>query len=185
MAEIPFSLVHLLILLFISLIIVGILLLGVLRLASWLIKRFPRRPGQRVSIAGVVIGGIADVFASGVLPLPALLYIQTKGSAAIASAIHSVGWFYWLQLAIGFGCSALGGYVAAWIAKHDELLNGVLSSFLCTAIGLYPILLGKDSQPLLAQTLLLAAAPAFAFLGGYLRQTQKRIGRTTSTVAHG
>jgi hypothetical protein len=38
--------------------------------------------------------------------------------------------------------------VAAWIAKHDELLNGLLSSFLCTAIeliGLFSALLGKGT----------------------------------------
>ena len=64
------------------------------------------------------------------------------------------------------------------IAKHDELLNGLLSSFLCTAIGVYSVFSGKDSPSLRVQIFLLTAAPAFAFLGGYLRQTQKRIGRT-------
>jgi hypothetical protein len=163
MPERLFGLVHLLILLFFTLVVFGILLLLVLHLATWLIKKFPSRPGQRVSVAGVVVGGITDVFASSVLALPIVIYLQIKGFAAIASAIHSGGWLYWLQLAIGLGCSGLGGYVAAWIAKHDELLNGLLSSFLCTAIGLYSVLLGKDSQSLLAQILLLSAAPALAF----------------------
>jgi hypothetical protein len=89
---------------------------------------------------------------------------------------------YGLQLTIGLGCSALGGYVAAWIAKHDELLNGLLSSFLCTAIGLYSVFSGKDSQSVLVQIILLAAAPAFAFLGGYLRQSQKRTGGTPGMI---
>jgi hypothetical protein len=179
MPEGYFSLVHLLILLFVFLIIVGILLLLFLRLATWLNKRFPSRPGQRVSIAGVVTGGITDVLASGFLGVPVIIYIQAKGgSAAITSALNSGGWLYWLQMAIGVGCSALGGYIAAWIAQHDESLNGLLSSFLCTAIGLYSIVLGKGAQSLAVQILLLAAAPAFGFLGGYLRQIQKR---TTGT----
>jgi hypothetical protein len=182
MLERLFSPLHLLVVLFIALIVFGILLLLVLRLATWLNNKFPRGPGQRVSIAGVVMGGITAVFAASVLALPVLIYLQMKGSAAIASAIDSGGWLYWLQLAIGFGCSGLGGYVAAWIAKHDELLNGLLSSFLCTAIGLYSILLGKGVQSLLMQILLLVAAPAFALLGRYLRQKQKSISRTPSMV---
>jgi drug/metabolite transporter (DMT)-like permease len=89
-------------------------------------------------------------------------------------------WLYGLQLTIGLACSVLGGYVAARVAKHDELLNGLLSSFLCIAIGVISIFSGKDSQSVLVQIFLLAAAPAFAFLGGYLRQTQKRMGRTAA-----
>ena len=73
-------------------------------------------------------------------------------------------------------------YVAARIAKHHELLNGLLSSFLYAAMGLYSILLGKGGQSLLMQILLFAAAPAFALLGGYLRQNQKSISRTPSMV---
>jgi MFS family permease len=182
MLEKSFGVVHLLILLFLILIVFGILLLLVLRLATWLNKKFPQRPGRRVSIAGVVIGGLTDVFASSVLALPVVMYLQIKGSAAIASVINSGGWLYWLQLAIGLGCSGLGGYVAAWIAKHDELLNGLLSSILCTAIGLYSILLGKGAQSLRMQILLLAAASAFALLGGYLRQKQKSISRAPGIV---
>lgn len=140
MLEKSFGLVHLFFVLFVSLVIFGIVLLFILRLCAWLIKKFPRRPEQRVSIAGVVIGGTTDVFASMVLALPALIYIQARGSATIASAIHPGSWLYWLQTAIGFGCSALGGYVAAWIAKRDEMLNGLLSSFLCGVIALYSIL---------------------------------------------
>jgi len=177
------SLVHLLILLFVFLIILGILLLFVLRFAIWLKKRFPRRPGQRVSIAGVVTGGITDVLASGFLGVPAVIYIQTKGgSDAVISALNSSSWLYWLQMAIGVGSSALGGYVAAWIAQHDEPLNGLLSSFLCTTIALYSIVLGSGARSLLAQILFLAAAPAFGFLGGYLRQIQKRITGTPGIV---
>ena len=182
MLEKSFGLVHLLILLFFFLIVVGVMLLLVLRLATWLNKKFPRRPEQRLSIAGVVIGGIIDVFASSVLAVPVVIYLQTKGSAAIAAAIHSSGWLYWLQVAIGFGGSALGGYIAAWIANHDELLNGLLSSFLCIGLALYSILLGKGDQSLFAQILLLATAPAFALFGGFLRQIQKSITRTPGTV---
>jgi hypothetical protein len=107
---------------------------------------------------------------------------SAKNPAAIAATIHSSAWLYGLQLGIGLGGSALGGYVAAWMAKHDELLNGLLSSFLCTAIGVYSVMSGKDSQSVVVQIFLLAAAPAFAFFGGYLRQTQKRMARRPSVM---
>jgi hypothetical protein len=186
MSEGFFSPLHLLIVVFSALIVFGIPLLLIFLLARWLDKRLQRRPGLRVSIVAVAIGGIIDVVASTVLAIPLVIYVMVKydllqtpkGSAAIASSIHSSAWLYGLQLAIGLGCSVLGGYVAAWIAKHDELLNGLLSSFLCTAIGVYSVLSGKDSQSMLVQIFLLIAAPAFALLGGYLRQTQKRMGGT-------
>jgi hypothetical protein len=178
-----FSTLLLLILLFVPLIIFGIPLLLVFLLTRWLDKRLQGRPGIRVSIISIVIGGITDVVASSVLALPVVIYVMVKydllhsakGAAAIAFSIHSSAWLYGLQLGIGLGCSVLGGYVAAWMAKHDELLNGLLSSFLCTAIGVYSIMSGKDSQSVVVQIFLLAAAPAFALFGGYLRQTQKRV----------
>ena len=181
-----FSPLHLLILVTVALIIFGIPLLIVFLLARWLDKRLQGRPGLRVSTLGIVIGGITDVVSSSLLAIPVVIYVMVKydllhspnGAAAIASSIHSSPWLYGLQLTIGLGCSALGGYVAALIAKHDEPLNGLLSSFLCVAIGVYSVFSGKDSQPLLVQIILLAAAPGFAFLGGYFRQSQKRTGRT-------
>jgi hypothetical protein len=184
MPEGYFSPLHLLILVLVALIIFGIPLLIVFLSARWLDKRLQVRPGVRVSILGVVIGGITDVATSSILAMPVVIYEMVKydllhapnGPAAIASSIHSSVWLYGLQLTIGLGGSLLGGYVAAWIAKHDEPLNGLLSSFLCTAIGIYSLLSGKDSQSVLVQILLVSAAPVFAFLGGYLRQSQKRMG---------
>lgn len=176
-----FSPLHLLIILFSAFVIFGLPLLAVLFLARWLDKWQQRQPGARVSFVGVAIGGITDVVSSSILGLPLVIYVMVKfdllhapgGSAAITSAIHSAGWLYGLELTIGLVCSVLGGYVAASIAKHDELLNGLLSSFLCIAIGVYSIFAGKDSQSRLVQMLLLAASPLCALLGGYLRQAQK------------
>jgi hypothetical protein len=181
-----FSPLHLLILVLVALIVFGVPLLIVFLLARWLDKRLQSRPGVRVSIVGVVIGGITDVVSSSLLGIPVVTYVMVKydllhapnGPAAIASSIHSSSWLYGLQLTIGLGCSVLGGYVAAWVAKHNELLNGLLSSFLCTAIGVYSVFSGKDSQSARVRIFLLAAAPASALLGGYLRQSQKRMGST-------
>ncbi len=180
MLEGLFNPLHLLLLLSIALLSSTPLLI-VFLLARWLDKRPQRRPGVGVSFIGVATGGITDVVASTFLAIPLIIYLVVRyhpspapgGSPAVAALMHSSVWMYG-QLAIGLGCSLLGGYVAARIAKHDELLNGLLSSFLCVAFGIYSVLAGKDFQPMLAQVFLLAAAPVFAFLGGYLRQIQSR-----------
>lgn len=176
---------HLVLLVLVALIVFGLPLLVVFFLARWLDRRLQRRTGVKLSILGIVMGGITDVVSSGILAMPVFIYVMVKhdllhapnGPAAIASFIHSNAWLYGLQLTIGIGCSVLGGYVAAWIATHDEPLNGLLSSFLCVALGFYSLFSGKDSQSVFVQILLLVIAPAFAFLGGYVRQSQNRIGR--------
>jgi putative membrane protein (TIGR04086 family) len=88
---------------------------------------------------------------------------------------HATPWLYGTQLLLGLACSVLGGYVAAWLAKHDELLNGGLSSLLCAAIGIYSIASGKDSHAPSVQVLMLISAPVCGFLGGYLRLRQRSV----------
>lgn len=176
-----FNPLHLLILLFVALIIFSIPLLLIFLLARWLDQRAQGQPGIRVSFVGVVVGGLTDVILSSILTLPGIIYAISKyglpntpnGAAIVASSIHSNIWLYGLQLTICAGCSVLGGYVAARIAKHDELLNGLLSSFLCTVFGIYPLLLSKDAHTVFKQIAFLLASPACALLGGYLRQKQK------------
>jgi hypothetical protein len=138
----------------------------------------------RVSIKGVLIGGIVDVVTSVVLGLPFAIYAMSKvdlsnvpstqASAAVTAAIHGKPPLYVGQLLVGLACSMLGGYVAAWLAKHDELLNAGLSSFLCVVLGIYTIALGKDSSALWVQLLLLLANPTLALIGGILMRQQRR-----------
>jgi hypothetical protein len=178
-----FSLTHLLILLFVAVIVFGIPLLLVFRLARWWDKRLQLRPGVRVSFVAVTLGGITAFVVSAILTIPVFIYVMVRhdllhapeGSAATAYSIHLGAWLYGM-LAISMGCSVLGGYIAARIAKHDELLNGLLSSFLCTAFGIFSVFSGRDSQSVFVRIFPLLAAPSFALLGGYLRQTQKRMG---------
>jgi hypothetical protein len=186
-----FGPLHLLILLFVAVIVFGVPFLLVFLLARWLDQRAQNRPNVKVSFVGVLIGGFTDVVSSSIFAIPVVIYVMVKfdlpyspqGTAAIASSIHSNVWLYGLQLTIGMACFVLGGYVAARIAKHDELLNGLLSSFLCIAIGIYPLLLSRDFHSVLKQVFLLIASPAFALLGGYLRQRQKGMGAPGSRPA--
>lgn len=188
MLEGLFRLTHLLIMLFSALFVFGLPLLLVFRLARRWDKRLQLRPGVKVSFVAVVLGGVTAFVASLILTLPFVIYVMVKdehshapeGSAATAFSMYSIGWLY--GLAIGLGCSVLGGYIAARVAKHDELLNGLLSSFLSIAIGIYSLVSSWRSQSVLVGILPLWAAPAFALLGGYLRQAQKRMGRTPAIL---
>jgi hypothetical protein len=139
---------------------------------------------RRVSFIGVLLGGITDVVATNIFSLPFVIFATNKLDLARASAdemqaaLHANTSVHLVQLVIGLLCSCLlcsllGGYIAALVAKHDELLNGTLSSFLCIAFGIYGVAAGLGSHYLLEELLLLPAGPVFGLLGGYLRLRQK------------
>ncbi len=87
------------------------------------------------------------------------------------TALHANPILYASQLAIGFACSILGGYVAARLAGREELLNGALSSWLCISFGVYGFFAGSaHDYPLEIGGFI--ASPAAGLLGGYLRQKQ-------------
>lgn len=140
---------------------------------------------MNVSLKGVLIGGIVDILSSSVLGIPLAVYAVSKVDlahtpkdqlgAAIAAVSHGNPWLHGMQLAVGLACSVLAGYVAAWLAKHNELLNGTLSSFLCVAIGIYSMVSGRDSHAPWVQILILISAPVCGFFGGYLRLRQRHI----------
>lgn len=137
---------------------------------------------KNVSVKGVLIGGITDMVTSVALGFPFALYVMSRLDLSktpksqigltVTAAIHENVLLYAGQLVVGLGCSSLGGYVAARLAKRGELLNGALSSFLCLALGVYAVASGTDSNPRWMQVLLFVASPAFAALGGYFRLKQ-------------
>ncbi len=138
---------------------------------------------NKISVKGVVVGGVTDIVATMALTIPLIVYLiatELTGTpkdplqAAIMAAIRANPLLYGLQSLIGLACSVLGGYVAARVAKHDELLNGLLASFLPVALGVYSLATGKDSGPLLLPVLLLIASPLCSRLGGHLRLVQIR-----------
>jgi len=110
---------------------------------------------MKVSILGVLVGGVVDVV--------------TSVLGAVSAAIHGNLPLYSAQLAVGLICSILGGYVAAAIAKRHERLNGTLSCYLCVGMGIVAMSLGLERDPRWIQFLMLAASPALAFVGGDLR----------------
>jgi hypothetical protein len=125
-----------------------------------------------------------DIVSSFILGIPFAIYVIAKiysahlppekiGSAVSAAMSENTA-IYFGQLFVGMCCSVLGGYVAARLARHDELLNGALAAFLCVCLGIYAIASGKDTHHLYIQILLLVSSPALGLLGGYLRFIQKR-----------
>jgi putative membrane protein (TIGR04086 family) len=143
----------------------------------------------KVSVKGVLIGAIVDVIASGIAGIPLVLYVMTQMGitdaptgqdqqsrvAAVTSLVHADTILHSIQLALGLACSILGGYVAARIAKHDEVLNGALSSFLCILLGIYSAASGKALESPAEHALLFAASFGAAALGGFLARKSGRV----------
>lgn len=142
---------------------------------------------MKVSIKGVLIGGIVDVVTSGLLGIPFVIYAMSKinishvphsqVSQEVTNVIHGSRALHFGELFVGLACSVLGGYVAAWLAKRDELINRGLSSFLCLILGVYAIATGKDSNPHWVQVLLFVASPLAALAGGDLMRRMRRRSR--------
>jgi hypothetical protein len=144
--------------------------------ALWL----PRKKMRKVSLIGVIVGGIVDIVATNILALPLVIPLLPKlraqgtapdqMSAALVATIHSNFSLLCLQLLIGLAGSAIGGYVAAWIAKRGHLLNGALSAWLCLLTGIYGLFTIKaEGSMQMLQIVDFIIAPLAGMLGGYLR----------------
>ena len=134
---------------------------------------------MKLSIKGIVGGGVTDVVLSILLGIPLSIYVvASRGltqtpkdqlGAAVVSAIHANTGLQVIQLAIGFGCSVIGGYVAARLSKQDHIANGVLASWLCVGMGIYSLASGTDSGGLAYHLALIALTPVCYWIGAKLR----------------
>ncbi len=134
---------------------------------------------KRVSFKGVAIGNVVDIVASNVVMVPLAIYVLASaktgslpdhGAASVTEALKTSDIFLAASSILGGLCSILGGYVSARIAKHDEVLNGTLSSILCTGFGIYAVVSGTGH--LWRHLFYLLLSPALGALGGYLRSRQ-------------
>ena|SRR6185312_1107576 len=148
---------------------------------------------KKISIKGVLIGGVVDIVSTNIAVLPLTLYIMRaenlmslppqEGTKKVLEIMHTNSLYYAITLILGGICSILGGYVAARIAKREEILNGALASFLCVGSGIYAIASGESSAPLWLHVLFLLLSPSVAAFGGFLRlrqldKTGQAMGRT-------
>ena len=63
---------------------------------------------RKISIKGVLLGGITDVLNTNILAIPLIIYVMAK-----------MDWSHTPKDQLN--AAILGGYVAARLAKHDEL----------------------------------------------------------------
>ena len=152
---------------------------------------------MRVGIWGVLVGGVVDIVSTGVFGVPYTVYVMAtynllhlppnQVQSALMGTIYDHPALWVIGLLPGLAGSILGGYVAARIAKHDELINGALSAYLCMAGGVYEWISAKSPLPhpfpLYVQILGFAGSPALGLLGGWLRLAQKRSKRTSTAAA--
>jgi hypothetical protein len=124
-----------------------------------------------------VIGNIVDIISTNIAILPIMIYILISSGPSgdtadsVIQVLMASSVFRISSIILGALCS-VAGYVSARIAKHDEVLNGALSSILCVVGGLYSVLSGSAALHLA----LLPLAPMLGALGGYLnsRRNPKR-----------
>jgi hypothetical protein len=134
---------------------------------------------KRISLKGVTIGNIVDIVSTEIILLPVMIYIVASSGlppdriADSASAIlkASAPFLVWSCI-LGGLCSVLGGYIAARISKHDEVLNGALSAILCVGSGVHALLSGGASGHVWLHLAYLPLSPALGALGGFLRARQ-------------
>ncbi len=142
----------------------------------------PEKRIKKASIKGIILGAITDIVSTNVMMIPVMIYIihtQTvmgvpvqKAASSFSEILRSDNTLYFLAYGLGGLSSMLGGYVGARIAKHDEILNGALTSFLCVAMGIYTVVGGYAIGPLWEVFLCMLVSPAVGALGGYLRLRQ-------------
>jgi hypothetical protein len=127
-----FSPLHILILLLSAFIVLGLPLLTILLLIWWANKRQPQ-PGTRISIPGVPVSGITDVFSSSILGTPLVIYVMAKfdvsstsSGHAVTSIVHANPWLYGMQLAVGLSCSAFGD---TWLLGSQNATNCSMAYF--------------------------------------------------------
>jgi hypothetical protein len=138
---------------------------------------------SRISFKAVWIGAVTDMVSSTVsgaliaIAFVVILHITRTPNDPLDWVLlkpeNQNSLLYGIQVIVGAVCSILAGFVAAWVAQHDELLNGALSSFASVLLGLFATAADKDPHLRLTHILLLIASPLLGLLGGYLRHRLK------------
>jgi len=127
---------------------------------------------SKVSIKGVLIGSVVDITAFSVFFILVGIVILIHDGRSAHGTFHRRPTLTAILVISGLVFSVLGGYLAARVARHDEILNGGFSSFLCVLVSLLQIITGRST--FVATFLTLIAVPVCGALGGYLRLRQRQ-----------
>jgi len=130
---------------------------------------------KRISFLAVIVGGITDMGTTFVFSLLVSIYIMVKHDVmhlpksemapTLTKLLHSDHVVYLSLILLGAMCSMLGGYVAGKVAKHDHVLNGLLSCLFCVSSGVYGLTHGSAMVEFVLEVPLSVGVAA---LGGYL-----------------
>lgn len=146
---------------------------------------------SRVSLKAVLIGNLLDLAVSFITAIVLGIYVgfqihrphmsHIERHQAILSVIRSPA-VRTITALLGMSISTWTGYVTGRIAKHDNGLNGLLSTALLVCYDMWAILLGKGFDPVWLEWLLLVTVAVFAFLGGAI--SRRTTAETPATDAH-
>jgi hypothetical protein len=105
--------------------------------------------------------------------------IEPQGSADVRSfvlqrALKESPLFQWLAPTVGGLLIVATGYIAAWVAKRAEPLNGVLAATVPMLVEIYAIVASRVEYATYWQALFVAATPLLGAFGGRLRRWQIR-----------
>ena len=140
---------------------------------------------KKFSIKGIIVGGCVDMIGTQILMfvLVSIMILKIRfhhvGHEQLVNSLSQEMdtslTFKTINFLIGYGCSVLGGYVSARIAKRNELLNGALASSFCFLFGIYAIT--RHAVPLSMNSLFKEmTCPLLALSGGYIYlKTKKKV----------
>lgn len=129
---------------------------------------------RRISLLALLVGGavsyVAPAIVAMLIGMGAGIWITTTTHSAPSITQNDVIWnpyYYYGILAVQLIGGFLGGYLAGVTARHDETLNGLLSSL--TVVLLSVSFRALDPHPLAIHILKIAGIVLASTLGGYAR----------------
>ncbi|HLG85195.1 MAG TPA: hypothetical protein VKY22_29715 [Bradyrhizobium sp.] len=134
---------------------------------------------KRISLKGVAVGNIVDIVSSSIVGFLVAIYVLMSSAASVKDMdaanqfVLASGVFWFWSTILGSLGSVLGGYIAARIARQDDVLNGALSSILCVGVTVYALVSGGAAGHEALYLVSLPLSPALTAFGGYLSARQR------------
>ncbi len=141
-----------------------------------------RDPLGQINARAVIVGALVDTVGSAVIGEIYLAAIAALSGATTPEDVSTIMdgsvSLQALQLVLGLAMTAIGAYVAAWVAKANERTNAFAVGVISTGIGFVFVFSAPESAPFWAEAAgLLLTIPA-AFLGGEARLGLVRMKRS-------